>query len=793
MNPRGFPDAGVEPSALDAEALASEAGAVRARTDLTGDVAATVATAAAMVMAAAVLLLWGVGVAGGDGLAPQLAQLDAGAAVIALFLGASILLLPAARPEGRPLDRYGIWACATFAAGAILFSLLSDASLLIAQMPAGLVHQTWSPPPWHARSTGVFVALALSAAMFPLRSSWAALASQGLLMAALAVAGGALLAELYGGRSLERPPLVDAMHWPTHLMQVALALALIAAHSSAAARGANAGTPIISRMTWPTLAYVAPISILIGALGARAAADGILDPPSAIAAAIALTLLLLAGVLARNMADLALRTWQRDEALASVAQSEARLKLAQSMAAITTLDWDIAGDKAIWSENFPEVFGVGRAPGPGKSPYERLIALVHPDDRARVDAIHLKLLKDGGAFSEEFRVVTSSGETRWIASRGAMVLGAGGLARRMVSANFDITKRRDDEERLKRSLDLIELANEAGEIGVWHSDIASRTGGLDERAAKIFGLPDGVRSISFDAFLALIRRDHLAGTRQALAMAVRDGEKLSLEFCIRVDAVDRWVRVRGQSERDPGTSRSTRLLGVVFDVTARRETEERLRFMMREITHRTKNLLAVIESMARQTGGAATSLADFQGRFSARLHSLAASHDLLINENWQGAYLSDVVRSQIGDLTQLVDARIRLSGPPFQLTPVAAQNIGLAMHELSTNAAKFGALSNSDGMVDIRWEVASGERGERGLKIVWQESGGPPVAPPGNRGFGSTVIERIVARALEGSVVLTHEPGGLRWTLFIPEAHVVENSARKGASIASDPFPPHSP
>jgi two-component sensor histidine kinase len=189
---------------------------------------------------------------------------------------------------------------------------------------------------------------------------------------------------------------------------------------------------------------------------------------------------------------------------------------------------------------------------------------------------------------------------------------------------------------------------------------------------------------------------------------------------------------------------------------------------MRELTHRSKNLLTVIDAIARQTATNSDGVKDFLSRFRERLQSLAGSHDQLVQEDWQGAWLRELVLSQVGHYFDRDSAAITLEGPRLRVQPEAAQHIGLALHELATNAVKYGALSVPAGRVDITWDVEQDAQGHPVCRMEWRESGGPPVRPPTRRGFGQVVIERTVARALGGNVMLSFAPDGLHWTLIFP-------------------------
>jgi two-component sensor histidine kinase/PAS domain-containing protein len=207
------------------------------------------------------------------------------------------------------------------------------------------------------------------------------------------------------------------------------------------------------------------------------------------------------------------------------------------------------------------------------------------------------------------------------------------------------------------------------------------------------------------------------------------------------------------------------------DITERRRGEDHLRLLLRELTHRSKNLLAVIQAMARQTGRHAGSIEAFLDRFGARLQALATSHDLLIQENWHGVSLDELVRSQLGSYLDGTRSQLLIAGDGVLLKPDVAQSLGLALHELASNAEKFGALSVPDGRVSIAWRRVPQSDGEA-IELLWAESGGPSVGPPARRGFGTLVIEGNLPRSLDAQVDLTFAAQGVRCRIVIPASRL---------------------
>jgi len=250
------------------------------------------------------------------------------------------------------------------------------------------------------------------------------------------------------------------------------------------------------------------------------------------------------------------------------------------------------------------------------------------------------------------------------------------------------------------------------------------------------------------------------------AAALKSGTPQDAEVRINDGASSRWLDLHVEPLRDAAGA-IVGLTCAAVDVTERKEAEAHLRLLMRELTHRSKNLLAVIQAMARQTARHAPSTDRFVEQFSARLQALARSHDLLVQEGWHGASLMELIRSQLALYLDRSGSQITVEGPPVSLRPEAAQSLGLALHELATNAAQFGALSSPTGRVSITWTWQD-DRVPAVVEILWQESGGPEVSMPEQRGFGTLVVERNLAHSLEAKVDLTFGSEGVRCRMAIP-------------------------
>ena len=263
-----------------------------------------------------------------------------------------------------------------------------------------------------------------------------------------------------------------------------------------------------------------------------------------------------------------------------------------------------------------------------------------------------------------------------------------------------------------------------------------------------------------------------------MAVALQDGRAIrGAEIIVeRPDGTSIWVLCYPTPIFDAG-GKIAGGVNILIDVTDRKRIEGHISLLVSEVTHRSKNMLAVVEGIARHM--IAASPEEFVQRFSDRIQALAASHDLLVKSEWKGIELLELVRTQLAHFDDLLDRRIVLAGPPVRVTVAAAQCIGMVVHELATNAAKHGALFNERGGVEIAWGIESGQPDER-FAMSWTERGGPPVVAPRRSGFGSTVVKTMTELSLDGEVQLEYAPSGLIWRLVCPAAKALEKGVLRG-------------
>ena len=297
-----------------------------------------------------------------------------------------------------------------------------------------------------------------------------------------------------------------------------------------------------------------------------------------------------------------------------------------------------------------------------------------------------------------------------------------------------------------------------------------------DRDLRYMSISNSMLGRSAEAMLGCTDSEILAGDGAAAIMAAKrevlaTGEVRRAEIPLEDAHGIRWHDLHIEPLRNE-TNEIIGLTCASVDVTERKEGEAHLRLLLRELTHRSKNLLAVIQAMARQTANHAGSTDAFLKQFGSRLQALAASHDLLVRESWYGASLGELIRSQLSSYLDGSAVQVSIEGPSIALKPEAAQSLGLALHELAINAAKFGALSVPTGRVSITW-IRRETTVDNAVELDWREQLGPKVKARRKKGFGTMVIERNLARALDAKVNMDFDPDGLHCHIVIPASQIL--------------------
>jgi PAS domain S-box-containing protein len=337
-------------------------------------------------------------------------------------------------------------------------------------------------------------------------------------------------------------------------------------------------------------------------------------------------------------------------------------------------------------------------------------------------------------------------------------------------ASADLGRRTEDRDRaeaaLRESEQRLRLSLGAGQMAVWESDTSRNFVSSSPELNRLLGYPEDA-----EPTLDEIRTRYAPGEMERMQGIVRDtigrGERFA-EAELEVqwqDGSRHWLLLRAEIEvRGPG---QVRTIGVAMDITARKRSELHLRLLVNELNHRVKNTLATVQSIAAQTFRGDVTSASAREAFEARLMALSRVHDVLTRENWEGASLREIVDGAVSPYVGADGTAFFLvEGPLVWLPPRMALALAMALQELATNASKYGALSSETGRVTIRWRLA--KAGARRLQLVWEEFGGPAVAVPGRRGFGTRLIERSLAQDLDGEVRIEFRPGGVVCTIDAP-------------------------
>ncbi len=375
------------------------------------------------------------------------------------------------------------------------------------------------------------------------------------------------------------------------------------------------------------------------------------------------------------------------------------------------------------------------------------------------------------------------------AARAATTLGEGGLLPSdetpvaevdtlMAELRGAAARRQAAEDWLRESKDRLQIALNVAQLGSYRYDPRRSVFSGDARSQEIFDFPKNEATI--EEIMKLVHPHDVAMVQANLEAALDpvDPRRSATEFRLRRgDGEVRWVETLGLAyfAGEGRERRAVTFVGTFQDITERKEREEKEHLLMREINHRAKNMLSVVDAIAHQT--ATRNPQDFVERFSERIQALSANQDLLIRNEWNGVEIEDLVCAQLALFADLIGSRIAVQGPKLRLNAASAQAIGLALHELATNAGKYGALSTDTGRVDVRW----GTDGDI-FTMSWTERDGPPVFEPKRRGFGTIVMEAMTERSVDGKVDIDYAPSGLTWRLTCPAANALEPQEREQIS-----------
>ncbi|HEX2215624.1 MAG TPA: HWE histidine kinase domain-containing protein [Xanthobacteraceae bacterium] len=451
------------------------------------------------------------------------------------------------------------------------------------------------------------------------------------------------------------------------------------------------------------------------------------------------------------------------------ADGEERLRRAIEASDLGLWDYDIATGTLTWSERELALYGL--PPGTPVN-FDSFVNGVHPDDRELVVSSYTRALDPAGdgRFGFEHRTVAPDGTVRWLLSAGQVYFDE---HRRPVSVHGtsrDISPRKQAEIALQESEQLFRDLAESLPHVVWIMRPDGYATYLNRRFKEYHGVEIGGE---LDERASTIHPEDKPTAWRIREPAVAAGLPFGTEVRLRrFDGVYRWFRMSAVPLRRGGEVFA--YVGVGIDVDDLRSTQEELKralsqqeLLINELNHRVKNTLAVVQSIAGQTLRSGQSDIEARRAFDARLLALSAAYDVLTRENWESVDVHTIATAAIEPFADKGEGRFDVGGPSVRVPPNLALPLGMALHELATNAVKYGSLSNAEGTVSIRWEFA-GDPQDLRLQLCWQESGGPAVVPRTRKGFGSHLLERSLKQALDGGVDLSFRPEGVVCTLRLP-------------------------
>ena len=457
-----------------------------------------------------------------------------------------------------------------------------------------------------------------------------------------------------------------------------------------------------------------------------------------------------------------------DEARTLAASHETRLRAILAAAEVGTFDFAPDTGVLIWDDKCRQLFGL--PPGAKVTYEDAFLAGLHPDDREMADRAVLEALAaDGtGQFDIEYRTIgLNDGIERWVSAKGRSSRTIRG--RELFGIVRDVTRKRRAEIAYRDAAERYRLVARATNDVIWDWDLVSDEVLWNDAITASFGYPPAEIDTTGDWWLEHIHPEDRERVGDGIHDVIDgDGERWSDEYRFRrQDGSYAAVHDRGYILRDE-KGKALRMVGAMLDLSERKRAEEQQQLLLNELQHRVKNTLAMIQAIANQTfRDAATPEA--RDAFSRRVIALSRANDLLTQTGWTAAPIEDIV---VGATIPHCGSasRFTIGGPAVEISAPAALSLTLALHELCTNASKYGAFSNDAGRVAATWSVD--ETGT--FTFEWAERGGPPVTRPERTGFGSRLIHRSLSAQLNGEARTDYDPGGITFTLKAPLSMVRE-------------------
>jgi PAS domain S-box-containing protein len=457
------------------------------------------------------------------------------------------------------------------------------------------------------------------------------------------------------------------------------------------------------------------------------------------------------------------------QAQTALRESEERYRVLFEQAAVGVAHTNLDGRWVMVNQKLCDILGYS---------HDELISrtfqsVTDPDD-LKDDLPLIKALNAGElpSFRREKRYIRKDGSIIWVEISVSLVRDPSGAPDYWVVIIQDVQDRKVAEQTRRESEERLSTALQIAALGTFDWDLRDNSVRSSEQTRIIFGFQDGEGNKAEDYFSRIVAED-VDRVQSEIKGTYRGSGRLETEYRIRLpNGSIRHVASLSQLYRD-AQGQPEREVGIFDDITENKLWEERQRLLINELNHRVKNTLATVQSIAAQTFRDVHEESRPKLKaFEERLFALARAHDVLTRENWEGAELREIIAEVLEPYRRLAGERFVIRGPHLRLSPSTALALAMALHELATNASKYGALSTSRGRVSILWTLTSGDSPT--LNLEWRESHGPSVLPPTRRGFGTRLIERSLASDLGGNVRLIYDPSGV---ICVVEAPLKEHGS----------------
>jgi PAS domain S-box-containing protein len=456
-------------------------------------------------------------------------------------------------------------------------------------------------------------------------------------------------------------------------------------------------------------------------------------------------------------------TTEQVEARRALAESEARFRATFENAAVGVLLVDPSGSLLRVNDSFARMLGFSCEELKTKTFQD----ITHPDDLAtNLSVLNKTLTGEASSYCIEKRYLRKDGGIIWANLTVGCVRKNDGSVDYFLSVVEDISVRKRAEARLAERNAQLELAHKAARVGSYTFDLPSKAMRIARASTAVYGLSHSTMEITAEQWFARVHRDDVQRVRAEHISAFKERRReLVNEFrFVRPGGEIRWIEARSLIDYDR-SGRARRMTGVYIDVTERRKAEDHKSLLVAELDHRVKNILACVAAVAQHSRERSKSSEEFLKVLNGRINALANTHALLSRSRWEGVGLDELVRTELAFCTQ---ESTLIEGPKVELAAEATQSVAMVLHELATNAAKYGALSNGHGRVSVRWRMSVRARASGKLVLEWREIGGPGVVAPNASGYGTSVIRDLIPYELGGKVDYQLAGDGARCRMEIP-------------------------